>query len=79
MTNRAKDSRRKFTVALLACLAVSLVCVAYPMYVIRPFRAQGARELAVALVVTRFRPVDHRHRRDRGDRWRWSDTGACSR
>ena len=27
------------------------------MYVIRPFRAQGARELAVALVVLRFRPL----------------------
>jgi len=26
------------------------------MYVIRPFRAQGARELAAALVVSRFRP-----------------------
>jgi hypothetical protein len=29
----------------------------YPIYVIRPFRAQGARELAVALVVSRFRPL----------------------
>jgi hypothetical protein len=27
------------------------------MYVIRPFRAQGARELAAALVVSRFRPL----------------------
>ena len=31
--------------AVLASLAVSLVLVAYPLYVIRPFRAQGAREL----------------------------------
>ena len=36
---------------------MSLVCVVYPIYVIRPFRAQGARELAVALAVLRFRPV----------------------
>ena len=49
--------RWRFTAILLACLAVSLVCVVYPMYVIRPFRAQGARELAVALAVLRFRPV----------------------
>jgi hypothetical protein len=44
-------------VLLLACLAVSLVLVAYPLYVIRPFRAQGARELAAALVVSRFSPL----------------------
>jgi hypothetical protein len=31
--------------------------VIYPVYVIRPFRAQGAHELAVALVVSRFRPA----------------------
>lgn len=42
---------------LLACLAISLFCVLYPTYVIRPFRAQGARELEAALVVTRFRPL----------------------
>jgi hypothetical protein len=44
-------------VLLLACLAVSLVCVGYPIYVIRPFRPQGARELAIALVISRFRPL----------------------
>jgi hypothetical protein len=31
--------------------------VIYPMYVIRPFRPQGARELGAALVVTRYRPA----------------------
>jgi hypothetical protein len=46
-----------FTVVLLACLLLSLACVMFPMYVIRPFRAQGARELAAALVVARFRPT----------------------
>jgi hypothetical protein len=48
-------TRRKCVLLLLACLAVSLVCVIYPVYVIWPFRAQGPRELAVALVVLRFR------------------------
>jgi hypothetical protein len=42
---------------MLASLAVSLFSVAYPVYVIRPFRYQGARELAVALVVARFRAM----------------------
>jgi hypothetical protein len=51
------NPRRKFTALLLACLAISLFCVIYPIYVIRPFRAQGARELALALIVTRFRPI----------------------
>jgi hypothetical protein len=47
----------RFTAILLACLALSLICVLYPIYVIRPFRAQGARELGVALAVLRFRPL----------------------
>jgi fatty acid desaturase len=46
-----------FTLVLFACLAVGLIGVAYPIYVIRPFRHQGAGELAVALAVTRFRPA----------------------
>jgi hypothetical protein len=46
-----------FIVILSACLAVSLIWVAYPMYVIRPFRHQGAGELAAALAVMRFRPA----------------------
>ncbi len=37
--------------------AVAFGCVAYPMYVIRPFRAQGATELAVALEVRAWGPV----------------------
>ena len=49
--------RPRWSLVLLTCLAVSLVCVVYPIYVIRPFRAQGARELAAALAVCRFRPV----------------------
>ena len=51
-------SRRTLPVILLlVCLVLSIACVAYPIYVIRPFRAQGAGELAVALVVSRFRGV----------------------
>ena len=48
---------RRWSFLLLACLAVSLVVVAYPMYVIQPFRAQGARELMVALTVSRVAPA----------------------
>ena len=51
------SNRTRWILVLLACLTVSLFCVGYPIYVIRPFRAQGARELAAALVVSRFRPL----------------------
>lgn len=42
---------------LLACLSVSLFCLVYPIYVIRPFRHQGVTELAAALAVLQARPV----------------------
>jgi hypothetical protein len=48
-------SRARWIFVLLACLAVALICVAYPIYVIRPFRAQGTRELMLALEVSRMR------------------------
>lgn len=41
----------------MGCMVVSLVCALYPMYVIRPFRAQGAFELEVALFLLRVRPA----------------------
>ena len=49
--------KRKLTYILVitACLTVSLFCLIYPVYVIRPFRHQGVRELTVALAVLRFR------------------------
>ena len=50
-------TRRRLALVWLSCLAVAFLCAAYPLYVIRPFRAQGPRELAVALVVLRFRPA----------------------
>ena len=48
--NRPQTQRTAWAL-LIACLLVAFGAVAYPMYVIRPFRAQGARELALALVV----------------------------
>src|ERR1035441_5972602 len=36
---------RRFLVCLLPCLLLSLLLLVFPLYVIRPFRAQGAREL----------------------------------
>jgi len=50
-------SRWTFVLLLFACLAVSLACVIYPIYVIRPFRPQGAGELAAALVVSQYRGI----------------------
>jgi hypothetical protein len=48
---------RAYSLLILGCFAVSLLCLVYPVYVIRPFRAQGVRELAAALLVLRFRPL----------------------
>src|SRR4051812_23990433 len=44
-----------FAVALV-CALVSVACMAIPMYVIRPFRPQGAAELDVALAVRHAGP-----------------------
>ena len=41
---------------LCVCLAMSFVVLAYPIYVIRPFRYQGSHELQAALVVMQVRP-----------------------
>ncbi len=38
------------------CALVAALCLAIPMYVIRPFRPQGARELTLALTVRGFAP-----------------------
>lgn len=42
---------------LIACVLLSFTVLAYPLYVIRPFRYQGQRELSVALAVVRIGPV----------------------
>ena len=55
MTSEMQRTRLISVTVLLTCLALSLTSVVYPIYVIRPFRAQGARELAIALAVLRFR------------------------
>jgi len=53
-----RSSRR--TVAypwfLIPIAVVSFAALAYPLYVIRPFRHQGPRELAAALEVIQIRP-----------------------
>lgn len=46
---------RRFLLYLVPCLLASFVLLAFPVYVIRPFRAQGVRELSAALAVTRYR------------------------
>jgi hypothetical protein len=51
---------RSSTVLLLLSLVLaltSLACSALPLYVIRPFRYQGARELAVALFLKQAGPA----------------------
>jgi amino acid transporter len=55
MTGALRGTRRISVAVLLSCLAASLFCVVYPFYVIWPFRAQGARELGIALLVMQFR------------------------
>ena len=37
-------------------VAIALFFAIYPLYVIRPFRHQGARELATALIIARWAP-----------------------
>ena len=49
--------RKWYLIAIGICLAISFACLAYPLYVIRPFRAQGVNELAVALVVLQIRGI----------------------
>lgn len=47
--------RRVHWIFLALSALVAFFCFAYPMYVIRPFRRQGPRELAAALVVLQHR------------------------
>ena len=46
-----RASTRKCLGVMAACALISILCVAVPMYVIRPFRPQDTRELALALEV----------------------------
>jgi hypothetical protein len=42
---------------IAAVFLFSFFLLAYPVYVIRPFRYQGPRELAAALLITQYRPA----------------------
>ena len=46
-----------FVLCCLFSVALAWGLLIYPIYVIRPFRAQGPRELLVALAVIRFRAI----------------------
>ncbi len=45
----------RFLLYLVPCLLASFLLLVYPLYVIRPFRAQGVGELSLALAVIRYR------------------------
>src|SRR5271170_4585324 len=49
------ETRRLLALATISA-AVCFTCVAIPMFVIRPFRPQGAQELEIALAVRRAGP-----------------------
>ena len=51
-----QSSNRVIILISIVCLAASLAALSYPMVVMQPFRAQGARELAAALMIMRIRP-----------------------
>ncbi len=53
---RSLHPGRKFLLLFLPCFLAALALLIYPIYVIRPFRAQGPRELLLALAVMRYRP-----------------------
>ena len=46
-----------YSALLVAAFSIALFFLAYPLYVIRPFRRQGPRELALALQVIQLRPL----------------------
>ncbi len=53
---RSSAAARILPLAAVLCALLSLACFALPLYVIRPFRHQGATELAVALFVAQVGP-----------------------
>jgi hypothetical protein len=50
-------NRRSGLLLLFASLATALFFLGYPLYVIRPFRHQGPRELEAALFVLRWQHI----------------------
>jgi hypothetical protein len=55
--NHSDRLRLTYSLLIAFCLAISLACLTYPLYVIRPFRPQGERELRSALLILRVRPI----------------------
>ena len=53
---RSKSLRWGSLAWLLCCFLAAFFVLAYPIYVIRPFRQQGPRELAVALATLQIGP-----------------------
>jgi hypothetical protein len=53
--HRSDKHTLPYSLLIVICLGISLFCLAYPFYVIRPFRPQGVRELSLALAVLRMR------------------------
>ena len=51
------SKQRAYLWLIVPSLVVSFLAFAYPIYVIRPFRRQGPRELAAALAVIQIRPT----------------------
>ena len=52
-----REKKGLFGWLVAAAFLAALVCLVYPVYVIRPFRTQGPRELQAALAVLRYRPT----------------------
>jgi cation transport ATPase len=48
-------ANRAALVVLIACLLVTIACIGYPLYVMRPFHAQDGRQLTAALALMRWR------------------------
>ena len=57
MTVRNSALPRPAFTFLLAVLAIAIFFAAYPLYVIRPFRHQGAQELQAALFVLHWQHI----------------------
>jgi Protein of unknown function (DUF3179) len=52
----SKSSNRGLWSLLIALVVLAFAVLAFPIYVIRPFRSQGAEELAASLVISRWSP-----------------------
>src|SRR5438445_12523377 len=59
MTSHLPESKSSNSVLWSLLIVIALVAfavLAFPIYVIRPFRSQGAEELAASLVISRWSP-----------------------